>query len=159
MTQISADILFGAEPTPEQEALAAEALAVLGGSGRIRVMPLQRGLEDLPWLVLLTLPLQAFLTSMGTKLGTDAYQGLQRIVSTLLHPERATPPTDRRPIVLQDATSGLRIILDRDLPADGYDQLLSLDLTRFRSGPVHYDRAGRRWRSEIDEATPEKPQT
>ena len=158
MTQMSADITFDAEPTPEQEALGREALAILGASGRIRVLPLQRGLEDLPWLLLLTLPLQAFLTSMGSKLGEDAYRGFQNIVGKLLHPGRDAQLTVQRPLVLQDADNGLRIVLDRDLPADGYEQLLRLDLARFRSGPVHYDRARRCWRSEIDEAKADKNQ-
>jgi hypothetical protein len=152
MTQMSADIMFDTEPTPEQEALAVKALAALGASGRIRVLPLQRGLEDLPWLILLTLPLQAFRTTMGGKLAEDAYQGFQNIVRKLLHTEHAAQLAAPRPLVLQDAASGLRIVLDRDLSADGYKQLLTLDLTKFRSGPVHYDRAGQCWRSEIDEA-------
>jgi hypothetical protein len=159
MTEIPADVMFGAEPTPEQEALVTEALALVGASGRIRVLPLYRGLEDLPWLILLTVPLQAFLTSMGSKLGNDAYQGFQNIVGKLLHPERVAQVAVRRPLVLQDAANGLQIVLDHDLPADGYEQLLGLDLTRFRAGPVHYDRASRRWRSEIDEARADKPRT
>ncbi len=55
-------------------------------------------------------------------------------------------------MVLQDVTSGLQIVLDQDLPAEGYQQLLTLDLSRFRLGPVHYDRIQQRWRSELDEA-------
>jgi hypothetical protein len=48
--------------------------------------------------------------------------------------------------------SGLQIVLDHDLPAAGYQELLSLDLSRFRLGPLLYDRAQQRWRSELDEA-------
>ena len=56
--------------------------------------------------------------------------------------------------MLQDTTTGLQIILDHDLPADGYRQLLTLDLSPFRLGPLHYDHVQHRWRSELDEAAP-----
>jgi hypothetical protein len=65
---------------------------------------------------------------------------------------RAPAPARARPLVLRDAASGLRVVLDRDLPAEGYQQLLVLDLSQFQAGPVHYDRAADRWRSEIDES-------
>jgi len=152
MTDLPVDILFDAEPSAQQRALIIEALALLGTMGRIRVLTQRRGLDDLPWLILLTLPLQAFLTSIGSKLGEDAYKGFQSIVRKLLHSEQAAQPVAGRPLVLRDGKSGLRIILDHDLPADGYEQLLTLNLSQFRLGPVHYDRAGRCWRSEIDEA-------
>jgi hypothetical protein len=48
-------------------------------------------------------------------------------------------------------------VLDHDLPAEGYRQLLALDLSQYRLGPLHYDRTQRRWRSELDEAVPRRP--
>lgn len=53
--------------------------------------------------------------------------------------------------MLQDAVTGLRVVLEPDLPAESYRQLLSLDLTKFTHGPLHYDPARARWRSELDE--------
>ena len=38
------------------------------------------------------------------------------------------------------------------LPADAYRALMSLDLSRFRTGPLHYDWHRGEWRSELDEA-------
>lgn len=46
----------------------------------------------------------------------------------------------------------LRIVLEADLPQGAYEQLAALDLSRFTVGPLHYDRALGRWRSELDEA-------
>lgn len=59
-----------------------------------------------------------------------------------------------RPVVLQDKATGVQVVLDHDLSAEGYEQLLDLDLSRFRFGPVHYDSCIRHWRSELDEAEP-----
>jgi len=55
-------------------------------------------------------------------------------------------------MVLQDTASGLRLVLDPDLPAEGCQQLLALGLSQYRLGPLHYDRAQRRWRCELYEA-------
>ncbi len=57
-------------------------------------------------------------------------------------------------MVLQDTATGLQIVLDQALPDEGYQQLLNLDMSQFRLGPVHYDQVQRRWRSELDEAQP-----
>jgi hypothetical protein len=152
MADLTADILVDGPLSTEREALIRQALATLGASGQIRVLPLRRGASELQWLVLVTLPLQAFLGSVGGKFGEDAYRGFQNIIRKLLRPEHAAPTAPSRPMVLKDAASGLRIVLDSDLPPEGYQQLLTLNLSQFRFGPVHYDRAGRRWRSETDEA-------
>lgn len=147
-----ADILVDARLSAEQQAVLVEALSALGASAQIRLLPPRRGVGELQWLVLASLPLQAFLSGIGGKIADDAYQGFQNAVRKLLRPGHPAMQSATRPMVLQDATSGLRIILDYDLPPEGYQQLLALDLSLFRAGPVHYDRAGRRWRSELDEA-------
>jgi hypothetical protein len=146
-----ADVLVDAGLSPERQAMLVDTLAALGASARIRVLPIRRGVGDLQWLVLAALPLQAFLSAIGGKIADDAYREFQNVVRKLLRPDRSAEPSAVRPIVLQDSESGLRIVLDHDLPAEGYQQLLALDLSQFRVGPVHYDRAGRRWRSELDE--------
>jgi hypothetical protein len=64
--------------------------------------------------------------------------------------EAATHET-KQIMVLQDTETGMHIVLEPDLPAESYRQLLSLDLTTVTRGPVHYDLARKRWRSELDE--------
>jgi hypothetical protein len=54
-------------------------------------------------------------------------------------------------LVLQDTATRLQIVLEPDLAADAYEALLSLDLSKFQKGPLHYDRYRGRWRSELDE--------
>ncbi len=149
---MSADIIVDSQLSPELQVVLTDTLASLGAAARIRVLPVHRGASDLPWLILATLPLQAFLSAIGSKFADDAYKGFQNAVRRLLRPEHPVKPSVSRPLVLQDGVSGLRIVLDHDLPPEGYEQLLTLDLSRFRIGPVHYDRAGQRWRSELDEA-------
>jgi len=151
---LPADILIDEQVSQEQEALIVGTLTALGISARVKILPRRRSVSDLQWLVLAVLPLQAFLTSIGGKVADDTYKGFQNAVRKLLRRENATETTAARPLVLQDTTSGLQIVLDDDLPAEGYRQLLTLDLSMFRLGPVHYDRTRQRWRSELDEAAP-----
>jgi hypothetical protein len=149
---LTADLLVDAEVSAEQERLLVDGFARLGVAARARVVPARRGVGDLSWLVLVSLPLQAFLTAVGSQLAEDAHHGLRDLVGRLVpsrdRPAAATP----RPMVLRDAATGLQIVLEPDLPDDGYRQLVGLDLSRFRLGPVHYDRSLGRWRSELDEA-------
>jgi hypothetical protein len=152
LRHVPADIFLDEQMSPEQQDLISGALAVLGVSVRVRIMPRRRSASDLQWLVLAALPLQAFLSGIGTDIANSAYEHFQDAVRTLLRRKHPDQPPATRPIVLQDTAAGLQIILDHDLPADGYRQLLILDLSSFRLGPLHYDRAQHRWRSELDEA-------
>jgi hypothetical protein len=154
LCHMPADIFLDEQIPPEQQDLITGALAALGVSVRVRIMPRRRAASDLQWLVLAALPLQAFLSSIGTDIANNAYEHFQDAVRTLLHRKHPDQTPATRPIVLQDTTTGLQIILNHDLPADGYRQLLTLDLSPFRLGPLHYDLARHRWRSELDEATP-----
>ena len=45
----------------------------------------------------------------------------------------------------------LQIVLEAGLPTEAYDSLVSLDLSKFRHGPLHYDQHRGAWRSELDE--------
>lgn len=138
-------------------ALRHELLTTLAGlgvhPGTVRAPVTHRGPAELGWLVLVSLPLHAFLSGLGQEAVRDAYQALRRLVTALARHRRRvddTPPP--RPLVLHDTHSGVRVVLEPDLPPAAYTQLHTLDLTTFRHGPVHYDRARQRWRSELDEA-------
>jgi hypothetical protein len=148
---VEADVLIDPEVPADQERLLEEALAGLGVTARTRVVPTRRGAAELSWLVLVSLPLQAFLSNVGSRLADDAYQALRAVVGRLAPRDRPTPG-DQRPMVLRDVASGLQVVLEPDLPDDAYRQLVALDLSQFQFGPVHYDRHLSRWRSELDEA-------
>lgn len=146
---LTADVFVVPEFAEGQERPLVEAFTSLGFSTRTRVVPERRAAEQLTWLVLAALPLQAFLSGIGGKIGEDGYRGLKNTVQAVLGRHAVPPPA---PLVLQDSTSGLQIVLDHDLPEEGYRQLLDLDLSQFRLGPVRYDPVQCRWRSELDEA-------
>lgn len=170
---IEAQILLdGGLPAGHERALVA-ALAGCGVTAELRDMPPRRGAID--WLVLIALPLQAFLTALGTKGGESAYPQLTVAVRSILrrHPadpgpadpgtadtgtadtgpaNPALPATPMPVLILQDPATGVRIVLEAGLPDEAYRQLLTLDMSAFRLGPVHYDASKGRWRSELDEA-------
>jgi hypothetical protein len=148
---LEADVLVDAEVPVEQERLLVDALAQLGVTARTRVVPARRGVEQLGWLVLASLPLQAFLTELGTSVADEAVQALRSLVRRLLHRDPPSPG-DQRPMVLRDAATGLQVVLEPDLPDEAFRELVGLDLSQFRLGPVHFDRHRGRWRSELDEA-------
>ncbi|ARX87202.1 hypothetical protein SMD44_06683 [Streptomyces alboflavus] len=138
------------------EALGHDLTAALDGLGvrtaRVRRTVDHRGVGDLPWLVLVSLPLQAFLGGLGAEAVRDAYASFKGVVRRAAGRGAAGDDGVPRPLVLQDDRSGLSVVLEPDLPAEAHEQLLGLDLTTFRMGPLHYDRRLGRWRSELDEA-------
>ncbi|MEU6822540.1 hypothetical protein ABZ921_18090 [Streptomyces atriruber] len=155
---LRAELLLDRE-VPEE--LRRELVAAFGGLGappvRVRQTVEHRGAADIPWIVLVSLPLQAFLSGLGAEAVKDAYgafKGVVRKTARPASPEPGAPDEARtaRPIVLQDAATGLDIVLEPDLPAEAYERLTVLDLTEFAVGPVHYDRDRSRWRSVLDEA-------
>ena len=151
--ELSAEVFLDGQIPADEEWTLVDALAVLGVRTHAKVVPARRGLGELHWLVLVSLPLQAFLTSVGSRLAEDAYQGFQRAVGRLLGRAQGQPAAEQpRPMVLQDTASGLQVVLEADLPDAAYQQLVAMDLAKFHLGPLHYDRQQRRWRSELDEA-------
>jgi hypothetical protein len=149
---ITADVFVDERmPAGAEDSLVA-ALSALGLRVRTRAVPVQRD-GGLTFLVLVALPLQAFLTAVGTGAGTTAYERLKTAIGGLVGRDRATT-SPARPLVLQDPRTGLQVVLDPDLPGAALDQLRGLDLTAFRRGPLHYDRHQERWRSTADEIDP-----
>jgi hypothetical protein len=147
---LTAELLVPVEVPPEQERAIVEAFHAIGVSARARVIPRRRGVGDLQWLVLAALPLQAFLGSLGSEAAKGTLEGLKRLVAVVAggRPEPARPD---QVLVLEDPTSRLQVVLEADLPTDAYRQLIGLDLSTIRQGPLHYDRLHSRWRSELDE--------
>ncbi len=105
-------------------------------------------MQELYWLVLATLPLQGFLSSLGEVVAEDVSRRLKRLIGRVL--EARTPRTsDAAPLVLQDAETGLQVVLEADLPPEAYQALPALDLSEFEHGPLRYDRQRREWHSVL----------
>ncbi|HKR49453.1 MAG TPA: hypothetical protein VJT72_07710 [Pseudonocardiaceae bacterium] len=145
-----AEVFVTTEVSAEEEQAIVGAFRDLDVAARTRMVPTRRGLEQLHWLVLATLPLHAFLSGLGSAAAQDVAQGLKRVVSRVVGAKRVTAPP-AQVLVLQDAVTQLQIVLEADLPTEAYRALVALDLSAFGQGPVHYDRQGGRWRSELDE--------
>jgi hypothetical protein len=147
---LAAELLVTADVPPDEEQAIVEAFGALGVAASARVVPTRRGVADLQWLVLAALPLHAFLSTVGSTLAEQAADGLRRLVGQLRRRRQESASTPAV-LVLQDATTRLQVVLEADLPADAYQALLSLDLSTFSKGPLHYDRHSGQWRSELDE--------
>ena len=147
--RLAAEVLVAAEVPVEQERAIVLAFGDLGVAARARAVPTRRGAAELQWLVLAALPLQAFLSGLGSSLADGASKGLKRLVGRVLG---SRPEPAPHVLVLQDAETRLQVVLEPDLPTEAYRALLRLDLSAFRAGPLHYDRHGGRWRSELDES-------
>jgi hypothetical protein len=150
---VDADV-FVDQPVPAKEAdrIAAE-FAGIGLVADVRVAAPRRSLND-ALVILAALPFQPFISQLANDFADDAYARLKGFVTKVLHRKHADAGAEgqaRQVLVLQDTATGVRVVLEPDLPADSYRQLLSLDLTKITDGPVHYDLARRRWRSELDE--------
>lgn len=114
----------------------------------VRTRHSHRGPDEITWLMLAALPLQAFLSGVGAEMVKDVYTKAKQ-----LRPSGKKAKSDGLvPLVLQDAESELKVILEADLPPEAIRQLVELDLGAYRTGPLHYDRTRKKWRSELDEA-------
>ncbi|THV39839.1 hypothetical protein [Glycomyces buryatensis] len=140
-----AELLLSPELPPDVES---EWIAVLRENGfeaEAHRQAAHRSPTGLDWLLLLSLPLQAFVAALGSEAMHDLYRGLK---DRLRGRDRDVP----KPMVLEDSDTGLRIILEADLPPEAFERLFEMNFEDFDSGPLHYDRYRRIWRSELDEA-------
>jgi hypothetical protein len=145
-----ADVLIVEPISADEAAEIAAAFAAVGLTADLRVIAPKRSLADLGWLVLAAIPLQPFFSHLAEDFADDVHQRLQTFVTRALRrTPTANPP--KPVLVLQDSLSGVQVVLEPDLPAESYRQLLSFDLTTVRRGPLHYDVHRGRWRSELDE--------
>lgn len=84
--------------------------------------------------------MQPFLSQLANDFADDAYVRLKAFVTKVLHRKQANPDDKTKQVlVLQDTKTGVRIVLEADLPAESYRQLLSFDLSEVTHGPVRYD--------------------
>ncbi|HUN38606.1 MAG TPA: hypothetical protein VMU95_41985 [Trebonia sp.] len=159
--------------TDDDQRLVLSALAARGATAAtIETLDSRRNdAATLTWVVLAALPLQAFLSGLGETLADDAHERLAAAVKRVADRYEArrgrrggqgdaaagdsglaAVPRSPAPLVLIDSDSRLEIVIEADLPAEAIGSLVALDLSPFTIGPLHYDRAAGRWRSELDEA-------
>ncbi|MGH3769901.1 MAG: hypothetical protein ACRDRW_00630 [Pseudonocardiaceae bacterium] len=147
---LAAEVLVTAEVSAEEEQAIVDAFRALDVAARTRMVSTRRGLEQLQWLVLATLPLHALLSGLGSAAAADLAQGLKHLAGRVVGAKGPTA-SSAEVLVLQDSATRLQVVLEADLPTVAYQALVALDLSAFGQGPVHYDRQRGQWRSELDE--------
>jgi hypothetical protein len=151
-SEFMAEVLVNEATSTDQEQVVLEWFEELGISAQVRRPLSHRDPGTLGWLVLAALPVQAFLTALTGAFAEDVYGGLKKLVQRVSRRGgKAGDPV--APLVLQDSETGLRIVLDADLPDEAYEQLRQLDLGQIGEGPVRYDRASRRWTAQPDDSS------
>jgi hypothetical protein len=143
---IAADVLLRSGASAPDERDVMEAFSAIGVAVTTRFAPTRRRLDGVEWLVLAALPLQAFLSGLGSKLAEDVHGGLKNAVDRILR-RRSESAQHEPALVLQDTASGVQVVLEPDLPIEAYKRLLQLDLSSFRHGLLHYDPSYDAWQS------------
>ncbi len=139
---IAADVLIASDIPPDEAVWLAAEFTSVGLTADLRVAGPKRSFGDITWAILAAIPLQSFFSRLAEDAADDVHQRLKTFVNRLLR-RRQTGTGPRPVIVLQDTLSGAQVVLHYDLPADSYRQLLGLDLTGARHGPLHYDQEPR----------------
>jgi hypothetical protein len=147
---LKADVLIAAGLSPAERQDIIDALASAGVAAHPRMIPAHRGAGELQWLVLASLPLQAFLSGLGSAMAENVSETLKRIVGRIRQTQHPAARSNQI-LVLQDTKTRLQVVLEADLPAEAYEALVSIDLSKYRKGPLHYDWQRHKWRSELDE--------
>ncbi|MGP4045236.1 hypothetical protein [Streptomyces sp. 2A115] len=150
-----ADLFVDENTPPGHETPLADALTSMGFTVRARAVPTRRPIEQLAWIMLIALPLQAFAGALGSKAAEDTHRLLRNAVAKVARRDSGTPgPSADRvgTVVLQDPATGLQVILGPHLDEAAYRRLRALDLSQYTDGPVRYDPAEGRRLSDVDEA-------
>jgi hypothetical protein len=90
----------------------------------------RRSVGTLPWAMIVTIPLTAFLTALAGAAGADAWRGLKSFVAGVFEARRAPDRPDgaiswedeRRTVILTDRIpdEGFHQLTSGELPASGY---------------------------------------
>lgn len=101
--------------------------------------------HDPRWVIIL----YAAVNDLATRLGPTGLKDLVGTLWTTRTRQTGSKGTDGL-VMLVDEETGIRAVLERDLPNDAYDILTDIDFGAFRSDPLQFFRdRGRhgRWRS------------
>jgi hypothetical protein len=148
---IAAEVLISEQVPAEEAARIAAEFASIGLVADLRFNVSKRSIAEAAWFVLAAVPLRPFFDRLTENAADDAYRRLKAMAERILHRRPDTANKPKSVLVLQDTLTGVQVVLEPDLPAASYRELLNFDLSTIRHGPLHYDMRRRRWRSELDE--------
>ena len=140
------EVLLDSSATPEEVEVVREAFTDAGLTAKVRPSYERKSTGELPWVVMVSVPLTAFLTAFAAAAGKDAYSGLKKLVRTVWD-KRTTTSGPRGSFVIIDSESRIWVHLDPDIPADAYRSLAQLDLDSFQGLRVlKYDAKTKEWK-------------
>ncbi|MFC3491931.1 hypothetical protein [Glycomyces rhizosphaerae] len=145
ISPLRAELLLSPELPVKVESQWVEALRGNGFETEVHRPLGHRSPAVFDWVLLLSIPLHAFLSTLGSEAMHDLFQGLRNRA-------RERGGAESKPLVLEDSERELRIVLEPDLPLEAFKRLFEIDLDGFGTGPLHYDHNRRDWRSVSDEA-------
>ena len=119
-----AEVLIAEQISAYEAAEIAGEFSSIGLTADLRIVSPKRSIGDVAWLVLAALPLQPFFNRLAEDVAEDVHQRLKSFVTRVLRRQPTGQPP-RPVLVLQDTLSGVQVVLEPDLPAESYRQLLS----------------------------------
>jgi len=97
---------------------------------------------ELPWIVLIGLPLKGFLTAFGEEAGRDAWAALKSLVTKI----RDARNSDNGSIVVQSRESPTTLVISKELPDAGYVALFNLDSEASEGAYLLWDEERGEWK-------------
>lgn len=148
---LPAEVLVAYKPSAEEAAQLYNDFKEIGLITNVREVSPRRSF-DFAWMILAALPWKPFVDKLIQEFASDAYKRLKIVTTRIFDRRQLSPKIEQRLLVLQDTLTGVQVVLEPDLPAEGYRQLLNFDLSAIQRGPLHYDQHRKQWRAELNEA-------
>jgi hypothetical protein len=139
------DVLIEATATPPQVAAVNDVFARRGFDIEARPVWERRSADVLPWIVQLTLavPIMAFLQSLGSEAGKDAYAFVKEVFAA-----RSDSGNGRGAIELSDSEE-TQLILSSEITDEALAALARIDWEQARGGYMLWNEADHQWRNEL----------
>lgn len=128
---------------PDELAEVEAALRAIGFDGPVTPSIAFRSLGTLPWVLMFSLPVTAFLTSFFGAVGNDAWKAFKNFVTRV---QRARP-NRQGSIEFRSHNSSPSLTIPEGLPDEAYRALFDLDFDAFEGSAVIY------WDAERSEWT------
>jgi len=129
---VCASVLFASDLSDEAAAQLIEDFQSIGVTAELRQVSPRRALGEIAWLALAVVPLKPFFDQLTMDFADDAYQRLKTFTARVFRLHRPPSSEPPRVLLLQDSTTGIRVVLEPGLPARAYRQLLSFDFATLR---------------------------
>ncbi len=143
-TQVQVSLEYAARD--DEVAAVAAVFAEAGVDANVRVDPMLKGAGgDFPWMVIISVPATAFLTTFAAEAGKDAYKELKKLIKRL-YDARKTAQFRTGYLTFGGDKTSTSFNLPPELPDEAWQQLPEITSTELRSGVLRWDREMGQWR-------------